>query len=229
MTLIQVIDAARAIVKEPLPSTRTFPDDTKFFKDSDMTDWYNFTQHEIQNRLVQTFENWFVTSTSIDIVAGTSEYSMPTDTLKIVRVEQVQNTAAPVEVYPMSINDKDKFSGFRVGISSAGDVSRYAIVGNRFLFRPIPSRSLTAGVKVFYTPKIPNYSSASSISIIPTEYHEALVWGVAKRALIQAESTPEALSIAVTTFNTLMNDMSKSAENRQVQRSRKVKRRKYWR
>ena len=228
MTLIQVIDAARQIVKDELDSARTFPNNSSsFFTDSEMTTWFNLTQKEVQNKLIQTFENFFVTSTSIDIVANQEEYSMPIDHVKIIRVEDIQNTSAPIEVYPISFNDKERYTPiFNTNITALGYVHGYSIKGNSFIFRPRPDRSINSGVRVYYSKQIPDYVSATSCSIIPDNFHEALMWGVIRRAYAKQESTPEALSMAEGNFNRLMKEMVNTAENRQVQRSRRVKRRK---
>lgn len=228
-TVLQVIDSARAYLKDPLDASRSFPDDSStFFKDSDLLDWYNYTQREVQNKLLQSFENWFVTSTSITIVSGQAEYSMPSDVLKVVRVEDQENSSSPVEVSPITLNEKDNYSNLlSANDTDLGSVWNYAIKGNSFIFRPIPQTSTANKIKVFYSKRLPDYSSASSISELPLEYHELLVWGTVKRGLILQESTPEAMAVANGEWNRLMLAMSTTSEDRQIQRPRFVKRRKY--
>ena len=225
MTLIECIDSARKILKDKLPSTRTFPaNSSSFFEDSEMTEWFNWAQLEIQNKLVQTFENWFVTSCGINIVAGTDEYVLPSGCLKIVRVEDISDTQAPVEVLPMTFNDKDKHLDSAWGDSSGNsDIEYYAIKGNRLVLRPIPSQGGTGKLKVWYSRRVDFLISASSCSTIPNEYHELLVWGIVENGLIKQEATAEAMSVVLGRRNRLVADLMTTAEDRQVQRSRQVR------
>lgn len=229
MTLIETIDAARKILKHKLNPARTFPDDSSsFLEDSEMIDWYNWAQMETQNKLVQTFENWFVTSTAISIVAGTEEYSMPSGCLKILRVEDIKNPDNPIEIPPMSFNDKDRnYWNTIIGRSSSvSELGNYAIKGNRIVFRPKPTFSNTQGVKVYYERRVDTIISATDSSIIPQEYHELIMWGVVENGLIKMEATAEAMSMVLARRNRLVQDLIITGENRQIQRSRTVRRKK---
>jgi len=225
MTTIEVIDAARKILKDKLPSTRTFPDNSSsFFEDTEMLGWYNWAQLEVQNKLVQTFENWFVTNTGITIVAGTDSYPLPSGCLKVVRVEDITDTAAPVEILPMTFNDKDKhLSSLHINISGDSDIEYYAIYGGRFIFRPIPSSGGINKIRVYYSRRVEAIIDASSCSTIPDEYHELLVWSVVENGLIKQEATAEAMNVVLGRRNRLVADLVTTAEDRQVQRSRQVR------
>jgi len=232
MTNLQVIDASRTILKDVLSSGRTFPDNTSsFYTDSEMLDWLHWVQWDMQQVLIQTFENWFITSTSVSLVAGTSEYPMPTDaagkpnSIKVLRLEDTDNPTNPLEIYPISFNDKEYFnSPLETIVTALGNVRSYAIKGNRFLVRPRPN--VGGSIKVYYSRRISSFDSASSISEIPEEYHEGLVLGVIKRGLVKGEATAEALTFATSEYSRFKNRMKTTAEHRQVQRPRYVKRRK---
>lgn len=228
MTVLEIIDNARKILKDQLPSTRTFPDDSSsFFQDTEMVQWLNWTQYEVQNKLVQTFENWFVTSTSISLVDGTEEYNLPCACLKVVRVEDNEASNAPIELLPISFNDKDKYLyPAEYQYSQHGDVACYAIKGNRFVFRPRPTRSTNNTIKVYYCRRADYINTATACSIIPDEYHELLVWGVVENGMIKQEATAEAMAMVLGRRNRLVADLITTGENRQIQRSRKVKRKK---
>jgi hypothetical protein len=229
-TVIQVIDIARDYLKDPLASTRSFPDNTSsFFKDSTLLNFYNQAQQRIQNKLVQSFENWLVTSTSVSLVNGQEGYSLPSDMLKVVRIEDVQDTTSPVPLTPMSLNDKDDVSrgGVWVNLTSTRSVTNYAIKGKSFIVRPIPNINATNALKIYYSKRLPDFSSASSVSELPLEYHELLALGIVRRALIQQEASTEAIAVIRAEYNDLFREMTTTAEDRQVQRSRHVKFRKH--
>ena len=179
MTLLETIDSARKILKDKLDPTRTFPDNSSsFLEDGEMTDWYNWAQIEVQGMLDQTFEHWFVTSTSITTVAGQEEYAMPGDVLKVVRMEDIRNTSAPIEIYPIGLNDKDSHDrGLAFNVTGATDFNYYAIKGNYFIIRPRPVQAVASAIKVYYSKMAPASTSASTCSIIPNQYHELLMLG----------------------------------------------------
>lgn len=193
-----------------------------------MTDWYNNAQLEIQGLLGQTFENWFVTSTSINVVKGTDEYPMPGDVLNVVRVEDIRNSSGPIEIYPIGLNDKDRYLS-RVDLDRSGsvDVQYYVIKGNNFIVRPKPCFTENSAIKVYYSKMTPASTSASTCSIIPNQYHELIMWGVVENGLIKQEATAEAMAAILGRSNRLINNMMNSGERRQVQKARRVKRSKY--
>jgi hypothetical protein len=226
MTVIEIINAARSILKDPLETSRTFPDDvSSFYKDTDLLTDLNFEQRTIANKLIQSYENYFVTQTTIGISANQDYYSMPTDLIKVLRLEDSTNSNATIELIPTTFNDLDYFQPTIFGISSIGSITHYAMKGNYIVVRPVPATSRT--LRLHYCKRLEDLVSGSQSSEIPLEYHEILMWGVIKRALIRGESTPEAMQIAISEYSRLIKDMEYTAEDRQIQRSRTVRRKKY--
>lgn len=225
MTVLQIVDTCRAYLQEPLNTARTFPDNTSsFWKDDDMIVYLNLEQHAVANKMNEAGEHFFVTATTIDLVAGTREYSLPDDSVKIIRVESYRDSSSPVEIYPVSFNDTARIA---TRVSSAGEPNTYSLLGQQIVLSPRPEQTQASGVNITYVYKVPEFISASSISHIPLEFHEILVWGIVKKCLFQQEGTGEALVAASTEYNRLMRDMSKQIEKRQAQRPRRVKRRRF--
>lgn len=229
MTVIETIDFARDLMNEPLDSGRTFPDNTSsFYKDETLLGYFNREQQIIQNILIQAYENYFVTSTTLDLVNGTDEYAMNSGVVKILRVEWIGNgDTNPIEVSPMSFNEKENNQGLNIGITAVGGVRTYAIKGNSLVLRPTPLVSKASGIRYYFVERLPDLASGTSTSAIPPQYHEAIGWGVYKRALIQEEASQESMALALNEYNRLISEMRQWAENRQIQRPRFVKRRKY--
>ena len=91
MTLIEVIDTARFLLNEDLAASRTYPDDSSsFFKDTTLQRYFNIIQEEMQNEIIQTFEDYFLTSTFLSITAGCAGYLLPSGTIKVRRLEDVR-------------------------------------------------------------------------------------------------------------------------------------------
>lgn len=222
MTLIEVIDAARAIINEPLESSRTFPDNTSsFWTDTILTTYHNITQKEVQNDVVQSFEDYFVTETTVDIVSGTTEYTLPANFIKMRRVEDVRNTSRPIEIFPISLGDKDHNS-YPVLISGTFHQRGYYIKGNTLAFDDTPTFSQNSAVKLYYIKALADVTAGTNTSEIPGEFHQVLVWGVVKIALQQQQSDN---NFAIQEYEKQLQKMRRQAEDRQIQRPRRVKRR----
>ena len=221
MTLIQVIDAARSIINAPLDSTRTFPDDSSnFWGDTTLTTYHNIVQEELAGDLVQTFEDYFVTSTTFNIVSGQVEYSLPSDFIKARRVEDVRNGNA-IEIRPITLNDKGEVI---LGLGLSGTIfdDGYFIKGTKLVFSDTPSFTQGSAVKMYYVKRLADLSTtaATATSEIPPEHHRGLVWGIAKIALQQQQSDN---NFAALEYEKIRKDIMRNAEDRQVQRPRKVK------
>lgn len=228
MTIAEAINGARDLLKDSLATSRTMPDDSSsFFTDTEMLRWLNWTQLDIQKRLIDTFENWLVTTTQVTLTANVEELAMPSGCIKIVRAEDVTNTSAPIEIHPINFNDKDSYNyWYQTQITQVGQVDAYAIYGNRLIFRPRPSTATP--VRFYYCKALDDcdfVSASNTASLIPVQYHEMLVWGMVKRAMVKQEATAEALTVANAEYNNLMTELTRTAENRQVQRPRFIRRR----
>lgn len=231
MTVIQIVDYARNLLNEPLSSGRTFPEDSSsFFADTVLLNYLNREQSVVQNHLIQSFENYFVTEANISLVNGTDEYALNSSVIKILRVEWIANDINnPTEIIPISFNDKEMYTGLNIDTTAASDVSAYTIKGNNMVLRPRPQRTTASAVRYYYVKKLADLTTASDVSEIPEQWHELMAWGVYKRALIQQEGAAESIAVANGEYNRYLEDLKQWAENRQIQRPRFVKRRKTWR
>lgn len=220
MTLIQVIDQARALLNEPLNTARTFPDNTSsFWTDAIMTGYHNLIQSEIQQELIQADENYFVTQTSINFVAGTGQYALPSDLVKIRRVEDIRHDPAnPIEIEPIKMSERDTDRRFVVN-SASHFQGGYYLVGTQIHFGITPVTSHASAVRLFYIQRLADVTASTNSSEIPVEYHPILVWGVVKNCLFQQQADT---NMADKEYNNLMTKMKKQAEDRQIQRPRRV-------
>jgi hypothetical protein len=221
MQLIEVIDAARTILNEPLDASRTFPDNTSsFYADTALTTYHNLIQTEIQNELIQSHENFFVTQTSINFVADQADYPLPSSCIQIIRVEDIRNASQdPTEIRPITIGNRGGFQGVTALSGTSYDDGFY-IVGTRLHFGFTPTLSQQSAVRVFYVKALSGVSASTDSSELPVEYHQALVWGIVKYALLQQQADTTKADLE---FEKLIAKMRKQSEDRQVQRPRKVR------
>jgi len=221
--LIEAIDTARAMVNEPLEADRTFPDDTSsFFQDTTLLKFFNITQQEIANTIIQADENYFETNSFLDISAGTARYTLPSGTIKIKRVEDIRagTTALPQEIRPVTINRRNEY--VYETISSVVGGGGYYIQGNSIVLTQTPSFTNASSIRIHYVKKVNDMTDiqGTAISDIPEEWHHILVYGVVKYMLFSQQSDNTSAEI---TYRSSLSDLKKSIDNRQIQRSRRVK------
>lgn len=73
---------------------------------------------------------------------------------------------------------------------------------------------------MYYVKKLADVTSATDISELPPEHHGTLVYGIYKMGLIQQQADTTKAEIE---FEKRLNRLKRFAEQRQIQRPRKVK------
>ena len=219
MTLIQVIDAARALLNEPLPTARTFPDNTSsFWTDGILTSYHNLVQEEVQQEIIQADEDYFTTANFLAISAGTAEYNLHSNTIKVRRVEDVRGGGQPVEIRPVHLNQKDeRFLPYPN--SQALGAGGYYLKGGQIILTDTPTFTNASAIRVHFIPKIPDCTTSSDVSEIPREHHRVLVWGIVKHSLFQQQSD---ITVASAEYEKHLSRIRQEIENRQTQRPRRV-------
>lgn len=220
MTLIEVIDAARSILNEPLSACRTFPDNSSgFWGDGTLQTYHNLVQNEIAQEIVQTFEDYFLTDTTLNISAGVARYTLPTNFNKMRKVEHV-NGERPITVFPIGLNDLNINSDFVSG-TFYGD--GYRLEGNSIVLENTPTTTINSGVRLVYEKSIPDITASTDSSQLPNFTHRGLVWGIVKYALNQMQADN---NFAIDEYEKCITKYKAQLEDRQVQTPRRVKIRK---
>lgn len=217
MTLVEVIDAARSILNEPLTSGRTFPDNSSgFWGDTTLQTYHNLVQNEIAQEIVQTFEDYFVTDTTLNISAGVARYTLPTNFNKMRRVEYV-NADRPTPVFPIGMNEYRADNNLHIG-TNIGD--GYRLEGNSIILDSTPTTTINSGVRLIFEKSVPDVTASTDSSQLPTFTHRALVWGIVKYALHQMQADN---NFASEEYEKCIIKYKSQLENRQVQTPRRVK------
>jgi len=135
--------------------------DTFFSQEEILSYLYHACLNMAREALV--IERTYTTTT----VAGTQEYSYPTNTISIKRV-----TYNGSKLQPITFREDDALTGYNQGTSTQGTPQYYAIWNETLYLRPIPDSAVT--LKVF------SYSEPQSISItstleVPSLFHMDLL------------------------------------------------------
>lgn len=156
---------------------------TGYVSNSEVLSYINQGLRFVYGKIAQRFENYFITKGTvgngglITTVSGTDEYNLPTDLMKLVRVEQRQSGSSSendwITLKALNIgNDNIRvFYPPREGYGP-GSAYGYFIAGNKIYLRPVPTQAFS--LRIWYVPRVTALSADSDIPGIPEEYHELL-------------------------------------------------------
>lgn len=221
MFVIEVIDNARALINEPLESTRVFPDNTSsFWGDTTLLSYLNLIQQEVAAEVGQVFEDYFVTQAFLGIVNGTAEYTLPTTFVKMRRLEDVRGGAS-AEIYPITMNQRGTVIGDAIN-SAIMPGNSYYIRGNQVVFTDTPTFTDSAAIRLQYVTALADLTGSTSISELPREHHRVLVWGLVKLCHFSQQANDPMIQFANQEFEKHLIKIKQQCENRQIQRPRRV-------
>lgn len=119
--------------------------------------------------------------TSLNVNPNQEDYALPSDCWKLKRVEVTYDGS---KWYPMDMVDDANFLQYSLGTT---DIANYfttnnpkcSLYGNNLYLRPIPTSSVTSGLRIWYIRQPSALSTLSSSINTPSEYHGNLAYGVA--------------------------------------------------
>lgn len=222
-TLVECIDTARDIINEPVQvslTARTFPDNTSsFFTDRTLMRFFNLIQQEAQQEIMQVYEDYFITQTTVNVINGQANYNLPTGFLKMVRVEDARNSSSAPEIPPVTINDKE-ITYAHLGTTAVVWGTSYYLRGTEIVFDQTPTFTTNSAVRLHFIRRLTDVTAGTSTSDIPEEHHKVIIWGIVKLALF-SQQTPA--DLATQEYEKGLRKLREYAEQRQIQRSRQVK------
>lgn len=116
-----------------------------------------------------------------DFVANQQEYTFPSDILKIKRMEVTFDGTNWYVASPMDINERGEPTDTT---SIANDFSTsepyFDLMDNSLFIYPIPTTSVTGGIKIWYEKLVTQLSSVTDEPVIPRPFHKGLCYGAAK-------------------------------------------------
>lgn len=173
---------------------------SQFVTDAEIVSLLDRGYKELYDLLVQTYQEYFLTSTLVTLVAGTDNYPLPADFYKLQGIDYItqNSTNSRWTMRPFMFNERNQYQSSAYLFSFSNTNLRYLISGSNLKFRPIPIQSGT--IEVFYVP-VPKTLTASSTPG-PTEqnsidavngYDEYVILDAAVNMLNKEESDSTAL------------------------------------
>lgn len=147
-------------------------DDLEFgyFTQNQVGVWLNNAQLEAQKQLIQAGQNWYMTCATTNTVMNSDCYALPSDFLKLHKIEVVVSGEFPndntVRLIPVTPVEAD---GLGSGI---GRPSAYFLKKDCIVLRVTPDN--TYQLNMLYSPRVVNMTVDSEEPNVPPEYHQYL-------------------------------------------------------
>lgn len=120
--------------------------------DTELNNYINGSISELYDILIQKFgDEYFLSSTTFNLVNGTDLYDLPADFYKLIGVDlQLTPTTDYVTVKRFDFQERNRYSASVLrGIYGAPQL-RYHVQGSKLRFQPTPTD--TNGIKLWYVP-----------------------------------------------------------------------------
>lgn len=141
-----------------------------YFLTSQLNTFLNNAQRQAQKELLQAGENFYVTRSTGGTTAGIDSYSLPSDFLKLHKLEIVLSGTGVNEVRrtlrPTTLVQIDNVSQVE------GIPEEYTLKKDCFIMRPIPDNAYT--LYLHYSYRVTDMALDNDTPDVPEQYHEYL-------------------------------------------------------
>lgn len=187
-----------------------------YFTTAQVQFWINNAQREVQKKLLQTPGNWYAKRVTTPTVQNQSDYVLPTDFLKIHRVELVLSGTAPNEIKgPICFITPNEIDQLPPG---PGTPSCAYILQNTMSVFPAPD---TAGqtIRIFYSYLVADMVSSGDTPDTPYQYEELIGLLAARDAFIKDQRDPAPLDAKIAYYDAMM---IRDAQQREITQGRRI-------
>lgn len=182
-----------------------------YFTQTQVNRWINQAQREVQKRLIHAGEQFYTVVASTSTVVNQQDYILPTDFLKLNRLELILSGTVPNEVAVklegITMNQKDLLMD-----NNSSTPSGYFFKKNRLVLCPIPDAVYT--MKLWYTYKVVDLVQDTDIPDVPEQFHEFITLLAAKDGFIKDSRDPSNLNAKIEMYEKwLLRDAEERAED----------------
>ena len=140
--------------------------------DAEINSYLNLELDELYDLLIDTYEDYFISSSSISIVSGTASYAIPSDFYKIRGVDIIISASESFSLRAFQFEERNQY-----GTGDAKSL-RYQLRGSLLHF--IPSPTVTVTGTLWYIPARTDTASGGSFDSI-NGWHDYAIAGAAIR------------------------------------------------
>lgn len=210
--------------------TRTYLDEvtTADWTETEVDREINYKYMELYAAIVEVYEDYYSTKSATNTIEDQQEYSLPTDLWKIRRVEINYDVAAtnstPSRALRVTLDDVLRdLNNNTLGIT-VHSAAVYYVRGNTLGFIPIPERSETAAINIWYI-KIPDELSAATDVIdipFPDRYGQLISLGAAGALLRKGQQEEAVAKQYLFDFEEGVKKMQRELEDRLADGARSI-------
>lgn len=159
-----------------------------YFTPSEVNTWLNNAQRELQKRLIDKGENFYIERMSGSTVLNVDTYTLPTDFKKCHKLEVVITGTGVNEqrrtITPVTYVQLDQMA------RNTGVPTVMCLKGNQFILRPIPDAVYTIYLHQSY--QVADMSSDSDVPDCPSDYMEYIAIRAALDGFMKDQREPSA-------------------------------------
>jgi len=186
-----------------------------YHTESQVTQFLNDAQAEVQKYLIQAGQNWYTKCKQTSLVAGSCEYYLPSDLLKVNRVEVVTGTSNSVDqtyvLEPITLNQQDFFPQNR------SDPSSYVITKNRIKLFPVPQ--IVRTIKLTYSYRVSPLVLDTESFDVPEEFEEMIVLLAFKTGALRDDRNTSQIDGKIAMY---LTSLKQAAADRVQQKARRI-------
>jgi hypothetical protein len=186
-----------------------------YFTTKNVNTWLNLAQRQVQMKLLQAGQNWYMKPVTTTTVSGQSDYVLPSDFIIEHRLEAVLSGTGTNEsrqaLLPVTTNEQDLIT------ISLGNPTNYSIKKDRVVLYPTPQSVLT--LRLYYSPRVADMSLDTDSPDVPEQFMEYVALLAAYDGFIKDDRTPENLVQKMVKYEELLKEM---ANNRTQDSPRRV-------
>lgn len=187
-----------------------------YFTKAQIDFWLNNAQREVQKRLLQTPGNWYVIRNNTSTVQNQSDYVLPTNFLKVHRVELVLSGTAPNEVKgPLAQITPNEIDQLPPG---PGTPSCFYILQNTLSVFPAPDTA-NQTLRIFNSYLVGDMVNPTDNPDVPYQYEELIGLLAARDAFIKDQRDPAPLDAKIAYYDVMMKQ---DAQQRDVTAGRRI-------
>lgn len=187
-----------------------------YFTQAQVQFWLNNAQKEVQKKLLQTPGNWYAVPYQTLTVLNQTDYPLPSNFLKMHRVELVLSGTPPNEIKqtiaPMTIQEQDLCP------TGNGTPSGHYFRQNTMVIDPAPD---TGGqiLRIYYSYLVADMVNPTDVPDVPYQYQELIGLLAAHDAFIKDGRDPTPLLGKMAYYDTLFKQ---DAEQRTIEEGRQI-------
>ena len=196
--------------------TAFYVDDLNFgyFTETQVERFVNNAQYEVQKVLIGAYENFYVKCQETSLVSSQSQYFLPQDFLKVVRLEIQLSSALDdtSRIEAVTPNQKELFP------NQTGLPLGYYLLKNKIRLLPAPDQVLT--LRLYYVYLVTEMTLDNQVPDVPTQYHELISLLAARDCLLK--DGRDISPVLEKKYADYVEMMKSDAEDRTIDQPRRV-------